>query len=184
MAPSRPRPFTQLAWPIGQVLIDESFQFAGGGGRYLLRMRNFTEDSESAELNKQLVRRVFDEHLSTGALAQLEAVATPSVAGPLVTAVGRLRAAFPDLVYTVEEIVGEGARVAARFTWQGTFTKTYVGAVGTFEPHGNKVASSGFVLFEIADGKVVRSSLETDRLGFLVAIGALPDHPGYGLRPA
>ncbi len=128
-----------------------------------------------ADSNKQLVRRLFEDHLSSGgALAQLDALASPSVAGPLATAVGRLRAAFPDLVYSLEDIVGEGARVAARFTWQGTFTNTYVGPAGAFEPHGKKITSTGFVLFEIADGKIVRSTLETDRLGFLVAIGALP----------
>jgi predicted ester cyclase len=145
-----------------------------------------------SDANKQLVRRLFDDYLTTGALARLDEVFSPSFDGgqgkrgpaAFATPVGRLRAAFPDLVYVVDEIVGEGDRVAVRWTWHGTFTKTYVGAVGTFEPNGKKIESAGFAMFEIADARIVRGSLETDRLGFLVAIGAIPDSPGFGTAPA
>lgn len=142
----------------------------------------------SSESNKQIVRSLFDNYLSTGELQRLDEVLSSDFAsatgqrGPAAFSVpvARLRAAFPDLVYSVEELVSEGDRVAVHWTWTGTFTKTYVGAVGTFEPNGKRVTSPGFAIFQIADGKIARASLETDRLGFLVAIGAVDDNPGFG----
>jgi predicted ester cyclase len=144
-----------------------------------------------ADSNKQLVRRLFEDYLNTGAYERLGDVLSPTFTSStglrgvaaFATPVGRLRAAFPDLAYSIEEIVGDGDRVAVRWTWHGTFTKTYVGTIGTVEPNGKKIENNGFAMFEIADGKIVRAALETDRLGFLVAIGALPDNPGYSPGP-
>jgi hypothetical protein len=39
---------------------------------------------------------------------------------------------------------------------------------------GRPVVDEGFAVFELKDGKIVRSALLTDRLGFLQAIGVVP----------
>jgi predicted ester cyclase len=142
----------------------------------------------STDLNKALVRRLYDEFLNAGKLDLLDQLVSPDYVGaggqrgpagfaePIVA----LRAAFPDLHYTSDEIVAEGDRVAVRWTWRGTFTNTF----RRYAPTGKAMTSTGLAIFQLTDGKVVRTSLETDRLGFLVAIGAIPYDPAFGPPPA
>jgi hypothetical protein len=49
--------------------------------------------------------------------------------------------------------------------------------VGT---HRQAVTNSGFAIFEVTDGKLARGWVETDRLGFLMAIGAVPYEEAFG----
>jgi predicted ester cyclase len=48
--------------------------------------------------------------------------------------------AFPDLHGTVEDLIAEGDRVAARMTWQGTHRGTFVGMEAT----GRRVSFEAF----------------------------------------
>lgn len=91
-----------------------------------------------------------------------------------------LHAAFPDLQYTLEASVAAGNLVAVRWTWRGTHT----GPFRSFAATGKQVSNTGQAIFELAGGKIVATSLETDRLGFLQAIGAIPYDPAFGPRPA
>jgi steroid delta-isomerase-like uncharacterized protein len=61
-----------------------------------------------------------------------------------------IRSAFPDFHNTIEEIVAEGDRVAARLTYTGTHQGTIFGAA----PTGKVVKYDGLALFRIVDGKV------------------------------
>lgn len=141
-----------------------------------------------SETNKQLVRRLYDDYLNPGRLDRLGEIVAPDFAGagpqrgPAAFSgvlVG-LRAAFPDLVYTVEDLVADGDRVAVRWTWRGTHT----GAFRGFAPTGKQVANTGTAIFEIEGGKLARAWVETDRLGFLIAIGAVPYQEVFGPPPA
>ena len=91
----------------------------------------------------------------------------------------RLRGAFPDLHYTLEELVAEGDRVVVRWTLRGTHT----GPFRDLAPTGKKIANNGVAIFRIADGKIVHATVETDRLGFLMAIGRIPYDPSFGPPP-
>ena len=97
----------------------------------------------------------------------------PAAFGGVITA---LRGAFPDLVYTIEDVVAEGDRVAVRWTWRGTHQHAF----RSFAPTGKPVTNTGFAIFQVTDGKLSRAWLETDRLGFLQAIGAVPHDPAFG----
>lgn len=142
----------------------------------------------SLDSNKEVVRRLFEEYFNEGLVDRLGEVVSPDFAGPggqrgpaaFATVLSALRAGFPDIVYTVEDVVAEGNRVAVRWTWRGTHT----GQFRTYPASGKKVANTGFAIFEVADAKVVRSWLETDRLGFLLSIEAIPYDPAYGPPPA
>jgi len=91
-----------------------------------------------------------------------------------------LRRAFPDLVYTVDDMVAEDDRVAVRWTWRGTHT----GPFRDWAPTGKPVVNRGFAIFQVANGMLTHSWMETDRLGFLLSIGAIPYDPAYGPPPA
>ena len=78
--------------------------------------------------------------------------------------------AFPDLERTIEDIVAEGDKVVARWTAAGTHTGEFQG----IPPSGNYATSSGITIFRIADGRIVEEWSESDLLGLLQQIGAIP----------
>lgn len=61
-----------------------------------------------------------------------------------------IRAAFPDFHNTVQEMVVENDRVAARLEYHGT----HRGKIFGIEATGRKIAYDGLALFRIAGGKV------------------------------
>ena len=62
-----------------------------------------------------------------------------------------IRAAFPDFHNSVEELVVENDRVAARLTYRGTHQGTIFGVA----PTGRLITYAGLALFRIARGKIV-----------------------------
>jgi steroid delta-isomerase-like uncharacterized protein len=133
--------------------------------------------------NAQLVRRLYTDFFNTGRLDQLGEVVAPEFvgAGPgrgpaaFAAVITELRGAFPDLIYTVDDIVADGDRVAVRWTWRGTHQHAFRGMA----PTGKPVTSTGLGIFQVTSGKVARAWIETDRLGFLQAIGAVSLDPAF-----
>ncbi len=78
--------------------------------------------------------------------------------------------AFPDIERTVEDLVAEGDKVVARWTAVGTHTGPFQG----MPPSGSRATSSGITVFRIADGRIVEEWSESDMLGLLQQIGAIP----------
>ncbi len=69
-------------------------------------------------------------------------------------------------------------RVALRWKWEGTHQNNF----REFEPTGKRVSNTAIAIYELRDGKVVRAWLQTDRLGFLETMGALPESVTARLR--
>jgi len=90
-----------------------------------------------------------------------------------------LRAAFPDLHYALDEVLAEGDDVAVRWHWTGTHQAPFRG----YAPTGRPVTNTGLGIFRVRDGKIVSSTIETDRLGFLQQIGVVPEGVGTGAKP-
>jgi steroid delta-isomerase-like uncharacterized protein len=78
--------------------------------------------------------------------------------------------AFPDLERTIEDLFAEGDRVVARWTASGTNTGPFNGMPAS----GKFASSSGITIFRIADGRIAEEWSESDMLGLLTQIGALP----------
>ena len=89
-----------------------------------------------------------------------------------------LRTAFPDIHYTLDDVVAEGDRVAVRWHWTGTHKAPF----RAFPATGKAVTNPGTGIFRFQDGKIVAAALETDRLGFLEQIGVVPPNVGLGPR--
>lgn len=78
------------------------------------------------------------------------------------------RAAFPDLVYTIEDIFADGDRVAARWTMRGT----HQGMYHHFAPTGRAVMLTGTQINRLAGGVIAEDWTHTDELGLLRQLGA------------
>jgi steroid delta-isomerase-like uncharacterized protein len=81
-----------------------------------------------------------------------------------------LWAAFPDLQITVEDLVGEGDKVAWRLTVRGTQQAEFRGV----PPTGRQVTFGAQYIFRLRDGAIVERWTNFDRLGVLVQLGAIP----------
>jgi steroid delta-isomerase-like uncharacterized protein len=132
----------------------------------------------SVETNTRAVRRLFEDGFNQGSKEIVAEVISPDYVdaagarGPAAfgQVMAGLRNAFPDLHYTVEEVVAEGDRVAVRWHWAGTHQGAFRGIAATQRAVTNK----GLAIFQLRDGRIVAATLETDRLGFLQALGVVP----------
>ena len=87
------------------------------------------------------------------------------------------RAAFPDLRFLVDLIVGEDDYVAARWTATGTHS----GRWGAVEPTGSQATFSGVNIYRFENGKVAEIWNHRDDLGLAEQVGA---SMYAGARPA
>jgi steroid delta-isomerase-like uncharacterized protein len=81
-----------------------------------------------------------------------------------------MRGGFPDIQWTLEELVAEGDKVAARFTMRGTHLGTFFGAAST----GKKIAVQALNIYRLAHGQIIEETGQPDLLGLLQQIGVVP----------
>ena len=84
--------------------------------------------------------------------------------------IGMYLTAFPDLHFTVEDMIAEGDKVVARLTTQGTQTGPFLG----IPPTGKHTSIGCIDINRMAGGKIVEHWLEMDTLGLLQQLGAIP----------
>ncbi|MGE3799078.1 MAG: ester cyclase [Thermomicrobiales bacterium] len=131
---------------------------------------------------KALERRFFDEMLNQGNVdAGDDLFAEHSVdyagfpgQGPgrdgFKQAVRMMHAAFPDIHYTIEDMIAEGDRIATRWTLQGTHRSAFLGV----PPTGKQVSVEGIHILRFEDGMVVECWEVWDQLSLLRQLGAAP----------
>jgi steroid delta-isomerase-like uncharacterized protein len=132
----------------------------------------------SIERNKEIVRKLFEESLNKGNLELLpDLFATDFTGlrgekGPAAfrATIEPLLKAFPDIHYAIKDLVAEGDKVAVNWVWHGTHTIQFRNIPAT----GKACSNEGMAVFVLKDGKIVSATLQTDRLGFLQSLAALP----------
>jgi predicted ester cyclase len=77
--------------------------------------------------------------------------------------------AFPDLHFTIDDIVVEGEKVATRHTWTGT----HKGELEGIPPTNKKVTSWEIEIDRIADGKIAEIWTRYDTLGVMQQLGII-----------
>jgi len=135
-------------------------------------------DAQPLETNKQLVRKLYEDCINPGKLELLDALFSQDYTSPqgkkgpaaFAGVVVSLRRGFPDVRFTIEDLIAEGDRVTVRWTWLGTHT----GPFQAFPPSGKPVTNTGTVIYQLKERKIIRSWLEADRLGVLQQIGVVP----------
>jgi steroid delta-isomerase-like uncharacterized protein len=78
------------------------------------------------------------------------------------------RGSFPDLSGTVEDVLAEGDRVAARVMWHGTHAGEFLGV----PPTGKTVSSPAFHIVLFSRGRAVEWWGTADLLTVLQQVGA------------
>ena len=77
--------------------------------------------------------------------------------------------AFPDVNYSVEDILAEGDKVAVRFTMRATHKGIFMGAPAT----GKQIAVKGVEIDKIVEGKIVETWDYLDSAGMMTQIGLI-----------
>jgi predicted ester cyclase len=132
----------------------------------------------SVEANKATVRRFLNEVWNGGNLSLTDQLVHPDYEVPGVgfgpegvkRNVRTYRAAFPDLTWTVDDLIAEGDRVAVRLTLRGTHLGTFRGIA----PTGRPVTMQEMAVWRLVDGKLHTGWFQADMLGLRVQLGALP----------
>ena len=85
-----------------------------------------------------------------------------------------VHSAFSDFGLTVEDMVAEGDKVAARWTMRGTHTAPLALPGMSLPPTGKQIAVSGISICRVAGGKLVEERVEGDWMGMMQQLGAIP----------
>ncbi len=137
----------------------------------------------SAESNKRLARRFFDEFLNAGRHdiapeifandVAWHASHMPPLRGPeAVREWARLsRTDWPDLHYELVDLLAERDEVVCHWKWSGTHQARWMGV----EPTGKRLEFSGTTILKFRDGKICGHWAEWDTLRTLQFLGAAPD---------
>jgi len=78
--------------------------------------------------------------------------------------------AFPDLHFSVEDILTEGDLVAYRYTLRATHSGSWRGAA----PTGKPITVTAIVMSRFREGKSAESWQNTDALGLVQQLGLFP----------
>ena len=138
----------------------------------------------STEENKALMRRFYEEVFNQKNLAAIDDFVAPTFVNYSASQLGMtggdlehvkqflsmVMQSFPDLHYTVEDLLAEGDQVVARLTISGTQQGTFMGIPST----GKHAAISDIEIFRMTGGKMVECWVQADYLGLLQQLGAVP----------
>ena len=136
----------------------------------------------SVEENKAVVRRFVEEVQSQGRLEAIDELLAPTFVNhsappglpPTLEGARQLmalfRAAFPDGVMAIEDMLAEGNTVVTRKTFHGTHQGEFMG----IPPTGRRVATQIIDIVRVVDGRVVEHWNAVDNLGMLQQLGVIP----------
>lgn len=134
------------------------------------------------ESNSNIVRRFIEEVLNQGDIDaageffwddMVELAPFPGQ-GPglegLKEVLRGLRAAFPDMHWTVREQIADGDRVLSRFDWTGTHRGTFLGVPAT----DRTVMVWGMVIDRFEGEKIKDTRIIMDTMGLMMQLGVVP----------
>jgi len=142
-------------------------------------LEEFKAQAEVEEQNKELVKR-FYEAANKGDSEALGEVLAPEYVWYVpsrnpesisregaIEFIKMLHNAFPDITYSIEELIAVEDIVISRFIVRGTHEGEFEGIPAT----GNKFESGGILITRIENGKIVEDKEEVDLLGLMMQLG-------------
>ena len=133
--------------------------------------------------NKILVRRLYEEVWNMRRLEVIGELISPSHAvqirefvdsgiGPEAYArnVTQFVTAFPDMKFTVLDLVAEDDKVVACWNISGTHQGEFRGIA----PTGKRISVDGITINQLANGKIMDSYVSWDWWGLMEQLGAIP----------
>jgi len=142
-------------------------------------------NSEIAQKNVDLVRRFFEEVWNKGNLDLVDEFLSPGYEDHNLppgaqrghkgykASVNMFRSAFPDIQFTLDQVLAEESRVAIRLTGRGTHKGNFMGIPAT----GKQVSFGGMTFIRIDDGKVAERWGISDIPGLMQQLGIGPGQP-------
>jgi steroid delta-isomerase-like uncharacterized protein len=132
----------------------------------------------SEESNKRSITSFFEEVYNQGNVALLDELLAPDFVSHdtgnpthdregVKQIVGAIRAAFPDVRFTANDIVADGDKVAARFTMRGTQRGEFMGIAAT----NKDVTVTGIDIVRFSDGRAVEHWHEWSGLELMQQLG-------------
>jgi predicted ester cyclase len=146
-------------------------------------MTEVDDQATAVERNKAVVRRIFDEIFNQGKLEVADELLTHNTAvhvpfehpgsGPaaLKKIVASLRGGFPDIQLEIEDLLGEGDKIAV--AWHST-RQTHLGPYRGLPPTRRSIQVSGIDILRFDDGRVAEFSMHLDELGAVRQMGVVP----------
>lgn len=125
-----------------------------------------------------IARRYYEEVWDMGDLDAADELVAPEIVlnswapgmDALKGVITSTRESFPDLKYTLEDVIVAGDKVVVRFTFRGTHRGVY----RDLAPTGTEVAYTGIGIWRVADGKLVEHWSNVDLYGLMQQLGAIP----------
>ena len=126
-----------------------------------------------AETNKQVMQRFTEfinsasEKLANELISPKAIFYVPGQAEPMrgpagyLAIIGMMRGGFPDIQWTLEEMIAEDDKVAARFTMRGTHQGTFFGV----PPSGKVIQVQAMNFYRLSDGQFIEERGQPDLLG-------------------
>jgi steroid delta-isomerase-like uncharacterized protein len=84
--------------------------------------------------------------------------------------VAMMRSGFPDIQWTLDDLITEGNKAAARFTMRGTHNGEFFGVPAT----GKAIAVQAINFYRLVNEQIIEEYGQPDMLGLLKQIGAIP----------
>jgi steroid delta-isomerase-like uncharacterized protein len=133
-----------------------------GSRRFMTRFLEFI-NTASPTMAKELV--------SPAAIFHVPGRPEP-VKGPAgyLEVIGMMRGGFPDIQWTIDEMVVEPAKVAARFTMRGTHRGPFAGVA----PTGKRITVQALNIYHLCHGQIVKEYGQPDMMALLQQIGGVP----------
>jgi predicted ester cyclase len=144
-----------------------------------------SETTRSAEENKSIVLRFHDVVLSEGKIDVADDLFTPDyvdhapLPGQAPDLAGAkwkwaaVRGAIANLHVNTEDLVAEGDRVAARWSFEGTHQAELLG----IHPTGTRLHVRGLSIYRLAGARIAEQWERGDKLGTLQQMGVIPAQP-------
>ena len=136
-----------------------------------------------SEENKAVVRRAFEEVANEGDMTTVDEIIAPEfvrhdlAGGPeahgpegVKRLIAGLRAGFPDLQVTIDDIFSDGEKVVVRFTTRGTHSGSFMGIAAT----GREATWNSVNIYRVSGGQIRETWQLADGLGLLRQLGAAP----------
>lgn len=134
--------------------------------------------SSSSTKQKAIIRNLYEVILNTGKFELLKEIISEEYTGVrgekgaagFAETVDSIRIGFPDIKWTVEDLMAEGNKVIVRWSWKGTNKGSFRGL-----PASNKeVVDNAIAIYEFSNDKIIKAWIQSDKLGFLQQIGIIP----------
>jgi steroid delta-isomerase-like uncharacterized protein len=136
----------------------------------------------STETNKATVRRMAEQVYNARQLDLIgefftEDFVSHTVGAPAINGLEELRAgiataldAYPDFKLTLDDLIAEGDKVAARWTSRGTHQGELLGVPAT----GKLITQEGMVFYRMVNAQIAEVWFHPDSLGMMQQLGIVP----------